>query len=65
MKQTHSMIQYLLDKEIAKLDSCKQEFFYLYKEDIDIIKNFDGFRILDDGSYWYKGHNIRILEGIK
>ena len=43
METKCSMIQYLLDREIAKLDSCKQEFFYLYIEDIDIYQRMDKF----------------------
>ena len=56
-----SMIKYILDKHICFLDASKKK-FCLYKHDIDIIKNFKGFKILDNGTYWYKGHNIIILD---
>lgn len=57
----NSIIQYILDKHICLLDANKQK-FSLYKCDIDIIKNFKGFKILDNGTYWYKGHDIIILD---
>lgn len=56
----NSVIQYILDKHLVTLDAYKQK-FTLYQSDIDIIKNFYGFKILEDGSYWYKGHNIVII----
>ena len=55
-----SIIQYILDKHLATLDAYKQK-FTLYQSDIDIIKNFDGFKILENGNYWYKGHDIVII----
>ena len=55
------MISYILDKYICYLDANKKK-LCLYKHDIDIIKNFKGFKILDDGTYWYKGHSITILD---
>lgn len=57
----NSMIQYILDKHICLLDANKQK-FSLYKYDIDIIKNFEGFKILNNETYWYKGHDIIILD---
>ena len=57
----NSMIEYILDKYICLLDSNKQK-FCLYKQDIDIIKNLEGFKILNNGTYWYKGHDIVILD---
>ncbi len=55
------MIEYILDKYIRLLDSNKEK-FYFYKRDIDIIKNFEGFRILNNGTYQYKGYDIVILD---
>lgn len=55
-----SMIQYMLDKHLAMLDTYKQK-FTLYQSDIDIIKNFNGFKVLENGNYWYKGHDIVII----
>ena len=57
----YNMINYILDKYICELDARKQN-FALYRNDIDIIKNFNGFKILENGTYWYKGHDIVILD---
>ena len=56
----NSIMEYILDQYLATLDAHRQKFF-LYQNDINLIKNFDGFKVLEDGNYWYKGHNIIII----